>query len=172
MSPLQCLRFSVSASVPPLQCLRSSTSSPMPLLECLLSPHAQSVSAFSSYLHVIHSLTQISVLQTQTNFFPETTPQRSWLPLSPSRTPVSVRVCYPIFFIIRMIFSYLHLFHLLQTAPIPGKSVIAFSSYLRVIHPFMQISTLQTHTSFFPETTPQRSWLPLSPSRTPVSVIS
>ena len=173
-----CLRFSVSAPVPPLQCLRSSASAPVsPLqylissasarMECLFSPHAQSVSAFSSYLCVIHLFTQISTLQTHTNFFPGTTPQLSCPPLGPSRTPVSVRVCYPIFFIIRMIFLYLHLFQLLQTAPVPGKSVIAFSSYLRVIQLFMQISTLQTHTNFFPGTTPQLSWPPLSPSRTP-----
>ena len=89
-----CLRFSVSVPVPPLQCLRSSVSVPVsPLqylissasarMECLFSPHAQSVSAFSSYLCVIHLFTQISTLQTHTNFFPGTTPQLSWPPLSP-----------------------------------------------------------------------------------------
>ena len=150
VSPFQCLRSSVSVPVSPLQYLRSSASVPVsPLqylissasarMECLFSPHAQSVSAFSSYLCVIHLFTQISTLQTHTNFFPGTTPQLSCPPLGPSRTPVSVRVCYPIFFIIRMIFSYLHLFHLLQTAPVPGKSVIAFSSYLRVIQFFMHL---------------------------------
>ena len=172
-----CLRFSVSAPVPPLQCLRSSVSAPVPHLQCLCSNgmpllSTRPVCKRIFFISVCDSFIYANQHPTDSyKLFSRNHSTAVMAPLGPSRTPVSVGVCYPIFFIIRMIFLYLHLFHLLQTAPVPGKSVIAFSSYLRVIQFFMQICVLQTHTNFFPGTTPQLSWPPLGPSRTPVSVI-
>ena len=56
--------------------------------------------------------------------------------------------------------------HLQRSIPVPlleslssprvSQSVSAYSLYLLVIHPFTQISALQIHTNFFPETTLQQ----------------